>query len=118
MKTFLLATVVAIGFAGAANAQSAQPMPGPNRTGETQNQLMMNPNTRAQIRTYVQRERRTAARLPSGYSVTVGSTVPADVELYTFGGDMTEVSRYRYFSANDRTVLVDPSTRRVVEIVE
>lgn len=115
MKNLLLATVAVLGLAGAAEAQT---VPSQNRTGETQNEITINPNTRTMIRTYVQRERRAAARLPSGFSVSVGATVPSDVELYTFGGDMTEVSRYRYFSYEDRTVLVDPGTRRIVTVID
>jgi hypothetical protein len=116
MRKLLLASVAVIGLAGVADAQVA--VPSPNRTGETQNEVMINPNTRTQIRAYVMRERRAAARLPQNYVVSMGSTVPADVELYSFGTDMSDVGQYRYFMHENKTVLVDPASRRIVTILE
>jgi hypothetical protein len=54
--------------------------------------------------------------------VTVGATVPAEVELMavpeTIVTDLPAVRSYRYFRYNDDVVLVDPSSRRVVEIID
>lgn len=51
--------------------------------------------------------------------VTVGATLPADVELRTVPADWgSDVSKYRYVYTNDHVVLVEPSSRRVVHIVE
>jgi hypothetical protein len=51
--------------------------------------------------------------------VTVGSTLGSDVELAPVPSDWgPSVSKYRYVYTNDHVVLVEPSTRRVVHIVE
>jgi hypothetical protein len=51
--------------------------------------------------------------------VSVGSTLDSDVVLAPVPSDWgTSVNKYRYVYTNDHVVLVDPSTRRVVHIVE
>ena len=51
--------------------------------------------------------------------VTVDAVLPADVELVAVPSDWgPDLSRYRYVYTNDHVVLVDPSSRRVVQIVE
>jgi len=51
--------------------------------------------------------------------VSVGATLPADVELVavpeTWG---PSVSKYRYVYSDDHVVLVEPSSRRVVQIID
>ena len=54
--------------------------------------------------------------------VTVGMTVPSDVELVTVPEaiytEVPSIRNYRYFVYNDDVVLVDPSSRRVVQVIE
>jgi hypothetical protein len=51
--------------------------------------------------------------------VTVGSTLSPDVELAPAPSDWgPSVSKYRYVYTNDHVVLVEPSSRRVVHIIE
>lgn len=51
--------------------------------------------------------------------VTVGATLPADVELHAAPTDWgPTVSKYRYVYTDNHVVLVEPSSRRVVHIVE
>jgi len=51
--------------------------------------------------------------------IVVGATVPDDVELRAVPSDWgPTVARYRYVYANDHVVLVEPSTRKVIQIVE
>jgi hypothetical protein len=51
--------------------------------------------------------------------IRVGSTLPADVELEAVPSEWgPEVSHYRYIYSGDHVVLVDPSTRRVMHVVE
>jgi hypothetical protein len=51
--------------------------------------------------------------------VTVGATLPADVELApvppTWGPSF---SSYRYVYTGDDVVLVDPTTRRVIQVID
>lgn len=50
-------------------------------------------------------------------TVAVGATLPATVELYTFPSDVG-VTQYRYTMVNDRAVLVEPSSRKIIQIIE
>jgi len=75
------------------------------------------PEQRARIKEYVVREKVKPVTVKE--RVTVGSTLPADVELVavpeTWG---PSVSRYRYIYSDDHVVLVEPSSRRVVQIID
>jgi hypothetical protein len=75
------------------------------------------PEQRTMIREYVVREK--VAPVTIRERVTVGATLPADVELRavpeTWG---PSVSRYRYVYHGNNVVLVEPSTRRVVRIID
>lgn len=72
--------------------------------------------TRPQFREYVVTKRHPSYRL-SG-DVVVGAELPADrVTYYEVPSQFGEV-RYRYTIVNDRTVLVDPRTNRIVQVIE
>ncbi len=82
-----------------------------------QSVITIEPEQRARIRDYVVHEHVRPVTVEE--HVTVGATLPDDIELapvpQAWGPSVT---RYRYVYANDHVVLVDPSTRRVVQIVE
>ncbi len=73
-------------------------------------------------RTVIKQRLSTAKPVQVKEKVTVGMTVPSDVELMTVPDtivtDVPAIRGYRYFVWNDDVVLVDPSTRRVVQIVD
>ena len=51
--------------------------------------------------------------------ITVGAILPADVELEDVPDDWgPEVSDYSYVYAGDKVVLVEPSSRRVVHVID
>lgn len=51
--------------------------------------------------------------------VAVGTVLPSDgVTYYDVPDDYASAREYRYTVVNDRTVLVDPQSRRVVQIIE
>jgi hypothetical protein len=75
------------------------------------------PEQRAAVRQYVQRERRAQATLPEGYALALGATLPVDIELYMFP-EQIGLRQYRYTTVGARTVLVEPGTRRIVQIVD
>ena len=59
------------------------------------------------------------ARVELREQVAIGATLPANVELQAVPSDWgPTVVKYRYVYSNDHVVLVEPSTRRVVQIVE
>ena len=65
-----------------------------------------------EVRTYVRQERRPSVRVQE--EVVVGRPLPAGVVLY----QIPDSREYQYTVVNDRRVIVDPGTRKVVYIVE
>jgi hypothetical protein len=70
---------------------------------------------RTYVRGYVVQHRRPSVRVQG--DVAVGAVLPRDVEFYPVEGN-AGLANYRYSYVNDRAVLVDPSSRRVVYVVE
>jgi hypothetical protein len=79
--------------------------------------VVVSPEQRTTIREYVTKEKIRPHHLQS--RVTVGATLPADVELApvpeTWGPSFHS---YRYIYTGDDVVLVDPSSRRVIDVIE
>ena len=76
------------------------------------------PEQRTKIKEYVVKER-IAPVTTIKERVTVGSTLPAGVELRAVPGDWgPSVSRYRYVYHDNHVYFVDPADRRVVSIVD
>ena len=79
--------------------------------------VVVAPEQRTAIKEYVVKEKVRPHKLQS--RVTVGATLPADVELSpvpeTWGPSFRS---YRYVYTGDDVVLVDPSSRRVVEVID
>lgn len=65
-----------------------------------------------EVRTYVMKERRPSVRVQQ--EVVVGQPLPSNVTLY----DIPQTDEYEYTVVNDRRVIVEPRTRKVVYIVE
>jgi hypothetical protein len=104
------------GGAGGASSQGAGDST--NRTGRPPAMEVIDNTQRSAIRTYITQERVAVTTLPSNYEIAVGSTVPAGVTFRTFP-QTVGVANYGYFVApGGKTVLVEPSSRRVVQIVE
>lgn len=111
MKSLILAAVAAATLAGApAFAQSTT-------TTTTTRTTVIEPTERTAIREYIVRERPRAVTAPSGFSVSVGATLPSAVELHAFP-ETVGVRQYRYTVIGDRTVLVEPGSRRIVEVLD
>jgi uncharacterized protein DUF1236 len=71
------------------------------------------PDQRTRIKQYVVKEK--VHPYMAKERITVGSTLPADVELHSVPSDWgPSVSRYRYVYSNDRVHFVDPTSRRVI----
>jgi hypothetical protein len=50
-----------------------------------------------------------------GIEFNIGSTVPQEVELHAIEAPDVQ---YRYVVVNNRTLVVDPATNTVVEVIE
>ena len=92
-----LAAAALIGGAGLAAAQD----------------VVIQPQQQTVIREYVHKNPLASISL-LGLELNVGSTLPDEVELHRI--NVPDV-RYQYVVINDHTVLVDPDTRRIIEVV-
>jgi hypothetical protein len=114
MKHTLLAALTAVVLASPAMAQSTTvttTSPGPGAT------VTVAPEHRTVIKRYVTEKKVRPVTVKE--RVTVGATLPADVQLEAVPSDWgPEVSRYRYVYTNDNVVLVEPSSRRVMQIID
>jgi hypothetical protein len=72
------------------------------------------PEQRTVIRQYVQEKPLMSVDLP-GIELNIGSTVPREVELHAIEAPDVQ---YRYVNVNNRTLVVDPATNTVVEVIE
>jgi hypothetical protein len=80
----------------------------------TADQVIITPEQQTVVREYVQRHPLASISL-LGVELNIGSTVPETVELHPI--DVPDV-QYRYVVVDDRTVLVDPGTRRIVQVID
>jgi hypothetical protein len=103
MKRALIAGALAAVLAGSAFAQTAT--------------ITFEPAQRTKIKEYVVKEKVAPARIQQ--RVTVGATVPQDVELRSVPADWgPTVTRYRYFHSDNNVYFVDPADRRVVTVID
>jgi len=75
-------------------------------------EVIVTPEQQTVVKEYVHKHAIASVNV-LGLELGVGSTVPDTVELQT----VPDV-QYRYTIVNDHTVLVDPGTRRVVQVIE
>jgi hypothetical protein len=79
--------------------------------------IEISPEQRTAIREYVVKQKPRSVTIQG--DVRVGAPLPADVALVAVPGEWgPQYSKYRYVYWNNRVVLVDPSNRHVVHIVE
>jgi len=72
--------------------------------------------TRPRFRTYVTGQKHPSYRYQN--EVRVGADLPSSGVTYYEVPQEYGVRNYRYTVVNDRTVLVDPSTHRIVQIID
>jgi len=79
--------------------------------------ITLQPEQRTVIREYVERESVPVIEIER--DLTVGQSVPAEVELSTvpqqWGPGM---SNYRYIYTDDRVYLIEPSSRRIIQVID
>jgi hypothetical protein len=74
------------------------------------------PQEQVAVRQYVVRQSVPSVRVQE--QVVVGAPLPQTVQLHAIPADVGVQTQYRYSVVNDQTVLVDPSTRRVVQVLQ
>lgn len=76
--------------------------------------VVIEPEQEVVIREYVQKQPLASIDLP-GIELNIGSTVPEEVELHAV--EVPDVE-YQYVVVDNRTVLVEPGTRRIVHVYD
>lgn len=138
MKRHLLGTAVIVAALAVPAIANAQGVPGGVERGAREGERAAGPvgavvggtiggvvggvagalgvDQRPRFRTYAVEQHHPSYRYRD--EVRVGAVLPADGVTYYEVPAEYGVRNYRYTVVNDRTVLVDPSTRRIVEVVE
>jgi Protein of unknown function (DUF1236) len=75
----------------------------------------ISPADETQMREYVIHEHHAAVPPPTGFEISTGAVVPRSVELYRFPAE--HHWNYEYTTFGDRTVLVEPGTRKIIRII-
>lgn len=84
---------------------------------QTSTQITITQPEQTRIKEYVVKEKVKPVTVKE--KVTIGATLPADVELRTAPSDWgTGVSKYSYVYTDNHVVLVEPSSRKIVQIIE
>lgn len=117
MKLSVHVLLAAVLLAGPVVAQSTPDAGQPVAPGEP---VLLAPDKQAKIRDQVARSKLESAMLPGPASV--GMAVPTSVALHALPEDsVTElptVTAYHYFVAGGRIAIVDPVSRRVVQLID
>jgi len=117
MKFPVPVLLAALVLAGTAVAQST---PDAGRPVTPDRPVLLAPDKQARIRDQVTRSKLESAMLPR--PAEIGMTVPASVPLHALPEDsVTElptVTAYHYFVAGEQIAIVDPATRRVVQLID
>ena len=106
----MLAAVAMVAGAGVASAESTT----------TVTTTTISPQQETTIYRTITHEQVAVQPPPPEWAPSVGIEVPAQVQLYQMPStiDVPSVQSDRYTMVNGHVVLVDPSTRRVIRIIE
>ncbi|ESX62759.1 hypothetical protein X759_34200 [Mesorhizobium sp. LSHC420B00] len=74
--------------------------------------VVIEPEQETVIKEYVKKQPLASVKLP-GVELNIGSTLPDTVELH----EVPNV-KYRYTVIDNRTVVVDPDTHKIIKIIE
>jgi hypothetical protein len=74
------------------------------------------PGEITQMHEYIVGEHRAPIATPPGFTVTTGAVLPSSVTLYTFPAER-HWGDYQYTVIGDQPVVVDPATRRVIDVI-
>jgi len=79
--------------------------------------IVVTPDEQTAIKEYVITQKATPIDPPSGVQITVGSTLPDTVEVHAL--DVPKVkTKYDYVVIGKQTVLVEPKTRKIIQVIE
>ena len=118
LKMLSISAATALGVlvgVSAVSAQSTMSRETTTTTTTTQAPVTLAPDVRTHVRQYVVQHRQPSVTIHD--RVAVGTVLPPDAQFYPFEG-VAGVGAYRYAYINDAPVLVDPGSRRIIEVIE
>jgi len=118
LKVLSISAATALGVlvgVSAVSAQSTMSRETTTTTTTTQAPVTLAPDVRTHVRQYVVQHRQPSVTIHD--RVAVGTVLPPDAQFYPFEG-VAGVGAYRYAYINDAPVLVDPGSRRIIEVIE
>lgn len=77
--------------------------------------VVLSPEDSTVIHEYVTTQKVAPIQAPSGFSVSVGASVPDTVELHAVEAPKIK-HKYSYTVIGKQTVVVEPETRKIVEV--
>jgi hypothetical protein len=113
MKRIIVASAMALVLATPAFAQSTTTTTGSAPAAS----VTIAPEQRTKIKTYVTEKQ--VKPITMREKLAVGATLPADVELAAVPADWgPQLTSYRFVYTGNNIAFVEPSSRRVVHIIE
>jgi hypothetical protein len=104
MKTYASTAVAGLFFLAGASIAAADTM-------------VLSPDETTAIHEYVTTQKVAPIDPPSDFTLSVGATLPSTVEVHTL--DVPKVkTKYDYVVIGKQTVLVEPGTRKVVQVID
>jgi hypothetical protein len=79
--------------------------------------VVVTPEEQTAIHEYVATQKITPVEPPAGVQISVGATLPDTVEVHSL--DVPKVkTKYDYVVVGKQTVLVEPGTRKIVQVID
>ena len=79
--------------------------------------LVLTPEDTTTIHDYVVMQKVAPVEAPSGFAVSVGTAVPDTIELRAIESPKVK-HKYQYVVIGKQTVLVDPGTRKIIQVID
>lgn len=84
--------------------------------GSDAGSFLMTPDMMVQLRAYMTRTTSPVTTMPSNLNTSTGTSIPDSLELRSFPPSMNMTS-VRYIRTHDALIIVDPRTRRILQVV-
>jgi Protein of unknown function (DUF1236) len=79
--------------------------------------LVLTPDETTAVHEYITTQKVTPVEPPSGFEVSVGATLPDTIELHALSVPKVK-HKYEYVVIGHQTVVVEPGTRKIVQVIE
>lgn len=79
--------------------------------------VVLTPEETTSVHEYVMTQKVAPVEAPSGFTVSVGATLPETVHVHELAVPKIK-HKYEYVVIGKRTVLVEPGTRKIVQVIE